>query len=464
MADDNLFGESSSDDTDDLFASAKAEDKPKPIAKKKAAPKKKRLQKKKRKLDVPDADNGSDDDVSLSGGKGGDSDGGGKAKKKASKLKKKARKSSDGGGKMSKKEKMEALARKRYIEAGGEDEMTETIPRTVSAGETKGDSGQYESVARAEKNYDSEPSYDSDDSIDAPEAICDDDLPENPIMAAVHRMKRKKKASLKPSEMEDVARAFLKRMATAADEDDTAIQERRPATKKLAMLPEVIEMLTKRDMIRALLDFELLMMVKRWIQPLPNGTLGNVTVRQQLLDAIAKIGTGDDGIKADDLKRSSLGKVVMSLYMHKSETPQMKRQHKALIEQWSRPIFKKSGDMKELERVHTRRGDMGLASIARANATAGNESVNPRRRDKDLTSIIAGKGSGAQEIGNNRVRVPFSKGFQFTVRPRDRVAETQEKKSRPGRDALKKRMLEKSRPVSKNQRSANLSVEGRPTK
>jgi hypothetical protein len=61
-----------------------------------------------------------------------------------------------------------------------------------------------------------------------------------------------------------------------------------------------------------------------------------------------------------------------------------------------------------------------------------------------------------------------SKGFQFTVRPTGRTAEKSPDKGgakgQEARDNLKKRMLEKSRAVSKNQRSVNISIEGRASK
>lgn len=166
--------------------------------------------------------------------------------------------------------------------------------------------------------------------------------------------------------------------------------------------------------------------------------------------------------------------------MHKSETPSMKRQLKQLIEQWSRPIFKKSGNLRDLERTSRYRGESGIAGFARANqaaAAAGSAgspvpsgSSSMRGRDeKDLTSIISGHTSKSRDLGNNRVRVPYSKGFQFTVRPANRFGDVGDKRTRvtnvrEGRDSLNRRMLEKTRPSQKNQRSANLSIEGRPTK
>jgi transcription factor SPN1 len=299
--------------------------------------------------------------------------------------------------------------------------------------------------------------------------------PDNPIMAAVHRMKKKKREKKNLTEVEDEAKHFLNQMELAADEDESAVAERRPATKKLSMLNEVCDMLKRRDMQRMLLDLQLLKVCKRWIQPLPNGTLGNITIRQRLLDTISKM-TGETGISPNDLKQSDFGKVVMVLYKHRSETPTMKRLLKELIEQWSRPIFNKSGNMRDLERVHGSRGMDGLAALARQqHAQSQQQNQEKERADasaskQDINSLIESGKKGGPEAGSNRVRVPFSKGFAFSVRPESRASLSPEKRSVPAgipkdnRSNLTKRMIEKSRTVGKNQRSANVSVEGRVTK
>lgn len=296
----------------------------------------------------------------------------------------------------------------------------------------------------------------------------------NPIMEAVHKMKKKKRTQKKLSELEVEAKEFLGNMEQAANEDDLAISERRPATRKLQMLPQVLDMLARRDIQRLLLDFELLSVCKRWIQPLPNGSLGNVTVRQELLKAIAKMNGGDHGVQPNDLKRSEFGKVVMTLYMHKSETPAMKRQHKKLIEQWSRPIFKKSGNMRDLSVVN-RQQVGGLTAMASARAAQSSTAAAASRatNERDIQDLIATGKSGASKEGgsaSNRVRVPFSKGFQYSVRPQGRTGDVADKRmavrgaTKDTRGNLSKRMTEKGRAASKNQRSANISIEGRPTK
>lgn len=306
----------------------------------------------------------------------------------------------------------------------------------------------------------------------------------NPIMAAVRRMKKKKKVVKSFEEKIDAAQEFVRMMELAADEDDLAIKERRPGMKKLQMLSQAVDMMTNREMIRPLLESDVLSVVKRWIQPLPNGSLGNVTVRQQMIDVIAKMGTGEEhGIDTDDLKKSGFGKLVMTLYMHKKETPTMKAHLKKLIEEWSRTIFKKSGNMRDLASAQSRRRNTGLTGFARTQAAyrqqeeqerAANAAVNsPDKKrsnaDGDIGSVISQGVKQARDMGKNRVRIPYSKGFQYSIRPSDVTGDVTDKKTRistvrDGRSSLHKTMLEKKRPVNKNNRSANMSIEGRPTK
>mmetsp|Transcript_7105 Transcript_7105/g.10799 ORF Transcript_7105/g.10799 Transcript_7105/m.10799 type:complete len:576 (+) Transcript_7105:139-1866(+) len=312
------------------------------------------------------------------------------------------------------------------------------------------------------------------------------------LKEAVRRMQRKKKEVKKLPQLEQEATDFLSKMDAAANADDESIAAKKPALKKLGMLSEVMEMLAQKDMQRVLLDLDLLMVCKRWVQPLPpdGKTLGNLTVRRRIIEALSNM-TGENGINSQDLKRSGFGKVVMALFKHKSETPDMKKMLKAMIEQWSRPIFQKSGNLRDLERAQSLRGqnEMGsLVGIARHQAQqqqAGQKSAKARGRggratnEDDLAQIINTGSKNSTDIGNNRVRVPYSKGFQFSVRPADRTGDVSDKRNlvsakaarssmgREGdtKESLQKRMLNKARPVNKqSQRSANISIEGRVVK
>jgi transcription factor SPN1 len=173
-------------------------------------------------------------------------------------------------------------------------------------------------------------------------------------------------------------------------------------------------------------------------------------------------------VSKDNLKQSGFGQVVMHLYKHPTETPALKRQLKKLIEDWSRPIFKKSDKMTELDR-YDRPTVAAHATAAAANGGRGGAPNSAKKQDLD-SLITSGKSKESTlTASQQRVQVPYSRGFSYQVRPADRSSSpvkpaVGQASGGEIRDKLKKRMVEKGRKVSKNQRSANLSVEGRATK
>lgn len=508
--DEDLFADSDeSGDTDDLIA----ESKQKAIAKPKRKVLKKKSGENKRKR-IPDADNDSDDEngPGLFDSDSEDDDDNTKPSAKAAGSRPAPKKKKP----LSKRERMEALrAKKRQVvssvpanksekKTGEDDEDSYDSAEYVRTKEdldfidTEGDDADAVAELYAEQTFDDDGEAMEDRSDGKAkkkgkgsnssayrgrserailEAEADED---DPILQAVNKLKKKKKVQKKYSELEEEAKPFLAKMDQAAEDDEEAVSQKRPALKKIMMIDEVCETLARRDMQRPLLDQDLLIICKRWVQPLANGQLGNITVRQRLIEAIGLI-TGENGITASDLKRSDFGKVVMSLYMHKSETKAMKKKYRLLIDQWSRPIFQKSGNMRDLERVHHSRGDGGLSQISRAHVME--EQSRERSlsapvmrghrggKDQDLNSLIQSGAKGKTESGINRVRIPYSKGFQYSVRPENRTMGDIDKRrdtsagpTQDSRDKLRKRMIEKGRTKSKNQRSANISIEGRATK
>lgn len=547
----DLFGDSSSDaDTDDLIAAAKSQ----PIARKKeGAPAKKKAAKKSTPDADGDSDfDEKEDDAGLIDSSSEDEAGPkkkqlGKKRKAAAKKKPAAAKKPAKKDMRSMKERMEALAKRRAVASGGGESEGKSKEPKKKRTKKGGEGGDKESGYRSGDSYDSENftrDADDDNFIDAddedPDALkelyaeqhFEDERPDSDsederkqrkmagsrkssggagldkinlsddeggemvsassaLKAAVKRMQRKKKETKKLPELEEMGIAFLKKMEAAADADAESFKNKRPGMKKLAMLQETMDMLAKKDMVRVLLDLDLLSTVKRWVQPLPNGALGNVTLRRHIMESIAAM-SGENGINAHDLKASGFGKVVMILYMHKSETPEMKKMLKGTIEQWSRPIFQKSGNMRDLERAQAARGGMNergsLVGMARARQMddkqeerrkSGGRGKRGKNTD-DLAQIVAEGSQATGAAGSNRVRIPYSKGFQYSVRPENRMGDVSDKRnlvSAKGaagtgfrgdtekRDALSKRMLEKNRTTNKqNQRSANISIEGRAVK
>lgn len=477
--DDDFFADSDSDNTADLFAQTEKTS-PKKIAKKKnSAPAKKKSPPKDEGDDLFDSDSDDDD--------GDDKESKPKEmmskKEKMAALMAKKKRANESSSASPKESSQKSKREKEKTDEGGQKDGYESedsidsaqIERTAEDDNFIDTTGEDEEAVKeyyAKQHFDEE----LDDMEDrdtkkkrkyrSDEAMEDNGEPDNPLDAAMMRLKRKKREKKSTLELEDEVKEFVTRMEAAAEQDEEAVAQRRPGMKKLGMLSEVVDMMKKQDYQSYLIEFDLLSVIRRWIQPLPNGQLGNVTVRTKLLDAVANM----PGIHPNALKRSELGKTVMLLHKHPKETPALKRQTRDLIEQWSRGIFQKSGDMRELE--HVNRGEGSLAAIRRQQGAAAASSVNAAaRRDKpgDLKNIITSgkRGGEVMPASANRVRVPFSKGFAYSVRPMAKGGGEMDERRSPAKEsrgALAKRMLDKSKKVGKNQRSANISIEGRRTK
>ena len=169
----------------------------------------------------------------------------------------------------------------------------------------------------------------------------------------------------------------------------------------------------------------------------------------------------------------------MALFKNKNETKEMRKQHKALIEQWSRPIYNKSADYHDLALAQSQAAEANFVpkSVQAVHAQQKAESRDRQERAKSQVAsrpedLISGKGFKGNGTGiGERVSVPFSKGFQFTIRPANKVDEATNqimasKKVKKGgvMEKLNKSMIEKNRPLVKNERSLNMSVAGRGSK
>ncbi|KAK8662151.1 hypothetical protein V6N13_091738 [Hibiscus sabdariffa] len=87
-----------------------------------------------------------------------------------------------------------------------------------------------------------------------------------------------------------------------------------------------------------------LSLFKIWLEPLPDGSLPNATLRASLLNILThtfSIDVSSEGGR-EQLKRSGLGKVIMFLSKSDEETNANRQLAKDLVENWSRIIFNKS--------------------------------------------------------------------------------------------------------------------------
>lgn len=140
-----------------------------------------------------------------------------------------------------------------------------------------------------------------------------------------------------PVDLDDIAERFVKRMAKAADADYDAVEAGKPALEKQKMLPEVIDMLTKRPFHEVLLDNDLLGAVRRWLEPMPNRTLPSPNIRKAILEVLKTI-----PVETVHLRESGLGKIVNFFTQRPGEVDDIRRLANELVTAWSRPILQRA--------------------------------------------------------------------------------------------------------------------------
>ncbi|KAL6784448.1 hypothetical protein ACKKBF_B01830 [Auxenochlorella protothecoides x Auxenochlorella symbiontica] len=152
--------------------------------------------------------------------------------------------------------------------------------------------------------------------------------------------KRKRRESNTDYENKALVDSFLAQMEVAVEEDMKDYEQGRPATHKLRMLSRVQDLLSTQKLHNELLDGGLLGVLKAWIDPMPDGTLPNTTIRSSILKLldILPVDCAMEDRKAQ-LKRSGLGRSIMFLAKVSDETAANKRLARGLVEKWSRPIL-----------------------------------------------------------------------------------------------------------------------------
>eukprot|EP00638_Chattonella_subsalsa_P002030 CAMPEP_0117751918 /NCGR_PEP_ID=MMETSP0947-20121206/11272_1 /TAXON_ID=44440 /ORGANISM="Chattonella subsalsa, Strain CCMP2191" /LENGTH=504 /DNA_ID=CAMNT_0005570413 /DNA_START=56 /DNA_END=1570 /DNA_ORIENTATION=- len=251
---------------------------------------------------------------------------------------------------------------------------------------------------------------DTSDSDNDDDEVVDDDA-KDVLDSTLRSMKRPRKKEVSTKEKEELAQEFLYQMDKAYEDDRNLIGQGQPATRKLKMLKLMVSTLGKKTIQSTLLDFDLLGVVKKWIEIPASGELCNLTLRQQLLKALLPL-----PVNPEHLKRSKLGMVIMTLYKHPDELKENKRLCKELIEKWSRPLFHKETDMRQLGRVHE---DRIIDARQRVAAREPKQTGPTGTRSRGPVDILDRKGREAnQEMV--RARCPYSMGFNFVARPEPR--------------------------------------------
>mmetsp|Transcript_13731 Transcript_13731/g.25286 ORF Transcript_13731/g.25286 Transcript_13731/m.25286 type:complete len:487 (+) Transcript_13731:26-1486(+) len=251
----------------------------------------------------------------------------------------------------------------------------------------------------------------------------------NMIDQAILGSRKKRTKDMPAQDKQILVTALLEKMDDAwrRDMDALGADPPRPAVHKLAMLDKVERLLKQVALHETLLDFNVLEMARNWLQPWPSEdrsgrdlplakrTLPNLTLRARLYNCLQTMPIRPEHLKnserGGDGDRPGLGKVVIMLLQHPGETSDHKRQLKALLEEWSRHIFGKTKDFKQLPRT--------LRESASAGVGSGGAAKRPalKRSGSEAVDDYLGGNAAQDAVDTSRVVRPFRNGYDFKVKP-----------------------------------------------
>ncbi|NWU66133.1 IWS1 protein, partial [Pterocles burchelli] len=261
------------------------------------------------------------------------------------------------------------------------------------------------------------------------------------------------------SDADDVVSAMIVKMNEAAEEDRQLNTQKKPALKKLTLLPTVVMHLKKQDLKETFIDSGVMSAIKEWLSPLPDRSLPALKIREELLKILQEL----PSVSQETLKHSGIGRAVMYLYKHPKESRPNKDMAGKLINEWSRPIFGLTSNYKGMTREEREQRDLEQMPQRRRLSSCGGQT--PRR---DLEKVLTGEEKALRPGDPGfcaRARVPMPSNKDYVVRPKWNVEMESSRfqgTTKKGVSRLDKQMR-KFTDIRKKSRSAHavkISIEG----
>ncbi|XP_047326797.1 protein IWS1 homolog 1-like [Impatiens glandulifera] len=271
--------------------------------------------------------------------------------------------------------------------------------------------------------------------------------------------KKKKKHHRSAAEISMLIENVMAELEIAAEEDVELNKQSKPAISKLKKLSLLQEVFSKKHLQAELLDHGVLTLLKTWLEPLPDGSLPNINIREAILQILQDfpIDLEQSGIR-DQLKKSGLGKVIMFLSKSDEEIMSNKRLAKELVDKWCRSIFNNNARFEDMKKYRDERIPSRKSS----------KKTRMKYRDDDINFAELPKGQNSKHSSSrNHVSRPEAMPMDFIVHPPSKVdpdlirACSKQVVQDQIRLKIQKKLKQLKAPKKKQLQAKKLSVEGR---
>ncbi|XP_035010613.2 protein IWS1 homolog isoform X1 [Hippoglossus stenolepis] len=278
------------------------------------------------------------------------------------------------------------------------------------------------------------------------------------------------------SDADDVVSAMISKMTEAAEEDRTLNSQKKPALKKLTLLPQVVMHLKKQDLKETFIDSGVMSAIKEWISPLPDKSLPALRIREELLRILQEL----PSVSQETLKHSGIGRSVMFLYKHPKESRSNKDLALKLINEWSRPIFGLTSNYKGMTREERQQRDLDQQMPQRRRLSQPQKVERAEEPDVFSPPISSGGQTPRRDLEKQltgeekalrpgdpgfcaRARVPMPSNKDYVVRPKWNVeGDSSRGPMKKGMSRVDKQMrrIADIRRLTKPGHAVKISVEG----
>jgi transcription factor SPN1 len=300
---------------------------------------------------------------------------------------------------------------------------------------------------------------------DAPEAEEGED--DDEIQQLFKVGKKRKKSEKSPAEIALLVENVMAELEVTAEEDAELNRQGKPAINKLRKLPLLTEVLSKKQLQQEFLDHGVLKLLKDWLEPLPDGSLPNINIREAILRILTDFPLDlEQYDRKEQLKKSGLGKVIMFFSKSDEETSSNRKLARDLVDKWSRPIFNKSTRFEDMRSMEQDRAPYRRPPVKKPS----NQAPSMDSRDGDLNWEETGGRKSGQSSSNSKGQPttrPEAAPLDFLVRPQSKIdpdevrARAKQVVHDERRIKMNKRMQQLKSSKKKQLQATKLSVEGR---